>query len=205
MARKTVCTERRVMTPIAMCSFPKLTTPRKQTSDNGTVTDVYEVDLLFEKGTDLTELKKLAEEAKQLQWGDKQPSFVKSGFKKGVQKDEQNPTGYDIKKYPEYAGKIIVTARSYNMAPGVVDHNVQEIIDPNELYGGMLGRATVRACAYDNPKGGCGITFALVNFQKTGEGTRLGRQKVSADDDFEPFQQPAAAGNHTDLFDDDDI
>lgn len=205
MSRKPVYSANRVTTPIATCSFPALFTPSKQANDDGSVTDVYKVDLLFDKDTDLSALKAIVDEVKKAQWGARQPSFIKSPFKKGVQKTEDAPRGYDLQRYPEYAGKIIITATCKGMPPGVVDHNVQPIIDPNEVYGGMKGRATVTACAYDHPKGGCGVSFNLVNFQKTGDGERFGRAKVKASDDFEPFVQPTAEGSHADMFDDDDI
>jgi len=49
-------------------------------------------------------------------------------------------------------------------APGVVDINGQDITVPGDVWSGQLGRATVRAFAYDN-SGNKGVSFALEHVQ----------------------------------------
>lgn len=66
--------------------------------------------------------------------------------------------------------------------PGVVDRNVKAILDPNELYSGCYGRASITFYAF-NQNGNKGIACGLQNLQKLSEGEPLsGRSR--AEDDF---------------------
>lgn len=65
--------------------------------------------------------------------------------------------------------------------PGVVDADLNEIIDPWELYSGIIGRASINFYAY-NSNGNRGIACGLNNLQKLRDGTPLGgHTKASVD------------------------
>ncbi len=66
--------------------------------------------------------------------------------------------------------------------PGVVDADRNEILDPNEIYSGMFGRASVTFFAF-NTNGNKGIACSLNNLQKISDGEPLDG-RVSAQDDF---------------------
>lgn len=134
----------------------------------------YAVTMLFPKDTDLTPLKKIYLAAATEKWGPK-PKWPK---------DMQNPfrDGNEKTQFQGYENHIFVTATS-KQRPGVVDKNLQPIIDPEEFYSGCYARATVIAFAYD-VKGKKGVSFALQNIQKLKDGEAFtGRRK--AEDDFE--------------------
>ncbi len=80
-----------------------------------------------------------------------------------------------------YAGCYFVNANSVTK-PGVVDADLQPIIDTSELYSGIVGRASISFYAY-NSNGNRGIACGLQNLQKLADGTPLGGHS-RAEDDF---------------------
>ena len=83
-----------------------------------------------------------------------------------------------------YAGHYFVNANA-KTKPGIVDANLQPIIDPSEVYSGCYGRASISFYAY-NSNGNKGIACGLNNLQKCSDGERLGG-KSSAEEDFKAF------------------
>ena len=72
------------------------------------------------------------------------------------------------------------------MKPGVVDQNVQPIIEAEEMYAGCYARATLTAYAFDTA-GNRGVAFGLQNIQKIRDGEPFtGREK--AEDEFEAIE-----------------
>jgi hypothetical protein len=65
--------------------------------------------------------------------------------------------------------------------PGVVDKDLEEIIDPSEVYSGCYGRVSVVGFPY-SVNGSTGISFALQNVQKLADGEPLGGKSRAADD-----------------------
>jgi len=65
--------------------------------------------------------------------------------------------------------------------PGVVDADRNPILDTNELYSGIIGRASVTFYAY-NSSGNRGIACGLNNIQKLADGTPLGGHSRPEDD-----------------------
>lgn len=68
-------------------------------------------------------------------------------------------------------------------APGIVDAELQPIIDRNEVYSGCYGRASINFFAY-NSNGNKGIACGLNNLQKIRDGEMLGGGRASAEADF---------------------
>ena len=89
-----------------------------------------------------------------------------------------------------YANCYFINANS-TTKPGVVDANLNPILDTSELYSGIIGRASINFYAY-NSNGNRGIAAGLNNLQKLYDGTPLGGHS-RAEDDF------------ADLDDDDDF
>ena len=101
---------------------------------------------------------------------------------------------------PECKGHWVFTASAKaDRRPRVVDLNIQDIIDPNEIYSGIYGRVGVDAYPY-NASGKRGIAFGLTNVQKLSDGEPLG-SVTTAEDDFgdslpvggnyaQPYQAP---------------
>ena len=90
------------------------------------------------------------------------PKGLKGGLRDGdAEKDD-----------PAYANSFFVNANSANK-PGVVDADMNAIIDPSEFYSGCYGRASVTLYPY-NASGSKGIAVGLNNVQKTEDGDKLG-------------------------------
>ena len=67
--------------------------------------------------------------------------------------------------------------------PRVVDLNLQDIIDPSQIYSGMYGRVNVNFYAY-NFNGRKGIGCGLNHIQKTRDGEALGGAPMSVEAAF---------------------
>lgn len=141
----------------------------------------YSVSLLIPK-TDkktLTKIKKAVEAAKvagQAKFGGKIPPNLKTPLRDG---DSERPD------QEEYKGMYFINANSTNK-PGLVDANVDPIMDSTELYSGCYGRASVNFYAY-NVSGNRGIACGLNNLQKTRDGETLGGRS-RAEDDFDAVE-----------------
>lgn len=75
--------------------------------------------------------------------------------------------------------------------PTQITEEMQKLGNPGEIYPGCIVRASLVAYAYDNVSKG--VTFALNNVQKLGEGKRLDT-RVAASDEFEAdlTEEPAS-------------
>ena len=82
---------------------------------------------------------------------------------------------------PTYANSYFINANS-STAPGIVDIDLNPILNRSEVYSGVYGRASVSFYAF-NSNGNRGIACGLGNLQKIRDGEPLG-SKASAEDDF---------------------
>lgn len=87
----------------------------------------------------------------------------------------------DAKGDPSYKGCYYLKAKS-NRKPGVVDANLQPIIEPEAFYSGCYGRASVNFKAFNNVSKGVGAY--LNNVQKLKDGEPLGGANSAPEDDF---------------------
>jgi hypothetical protein len=140
----------------------------------------YSVCLLIPK-SDKDTLKKInaaIEAAKQQGvslWGGKIPPNLKLPLRDG---DEERPD------QPEYEGMYFINASS-KTAPGVVDKNVQPILDSTEVYSGCYARVSINFYPF-NKAGNKGVACGLNNVQKIADGDYLGGRS-RAEDDFDPI------------------
>ncbi len=155
----------------------------------------FSVRAAFPPTTDLSTLKANAKQAAEDKWGaGKVPKTMRSPFR--LNSELENP----VQGLPD--DWIIVTfSAKQDRKPGVVDANVQDIIDESECYSGAWYRVQTNAFAYDTA-GNKGVSFGLENVQKTREGDSLGGGKTPANKAFAPVGGGAPAANTTDnLFD----
>lgn len=115
------------------------------------------------------------ENGKTSKWDGRIPSNLSTTLHDG---DEEA----DLEKNPEYKGMMYM-AMSSKQRPGIVDENVNPIMDPTEVYSGCYARVSIRAFPY-NAKGKKGISFGLNNVQKLADGEPLGGRS-RAEDDFD--------------------
>ena len=107
-------------------------------------------------------------------WGGKQPKNLHLPLRDG---DAERAD-----EAPEYEGMMFLNATSQTK-PGIVDRDRNEILDPEEVYSGCWGRASINFFPYDH-KGNRGVGVGLNNIQKLRDGERLGAARASAEDDF---------------------
>lgn len=141
----------------------------------------YSVSLIIPK-SDKTTIKRInaaIEEAKKegmSKLGGKIPSNLKIPMRDG---DVDRPDD------EAYADSYFINANS-NTKPGIVDRNVQPILDQSEFYSGCYGRASIIFYAY-NANGNKGIACGLQNLQKLEDGEPLGGRS-RAEDDFDAVE-----------------
>ena len=105
------------------------------------------------------------------------------GSKFGKAANFRNPLrDGDIEKPddPAYKDSYFLNVKS-KTKPGVVDKDLNEIIDPSEFYSGCFCRMSIVAFPY-SVNGSTGISFALQNVQKLADGPNLGGKANAADD-----------------------
>lgn len=87
----------------------------------------------------------------------------------------------DLERNPEYAGHMYM-AMSSKTRPGVVDVDLNPILDSTQVYSGCYARVSINAFPYSN-SGNKGISFGLNNVQFLEDGEPLGG-RTRAEDDF---------------------
>ena len=141
----------------------------------------YSVCLLIPK-SDKATLKKInaaieaAKQAGASLWGGKVPNNLKTPLRDG---DDERPD------QPEYENCYFINASS-KTAPGVVDKDVQPILDSTEIYSGCYARASVNFYPFSKA-GNKGIACGLNNVQKIADGDYLGGRS-RAEDDFDAIE-----------------
>lgn len=89
----------------------------------------------------------------------------------------------DLDRNPEYAGHWYMSVSS-KTRPGIVDNNVQPILDSTEVYSGCYAKVSINCFPFVH-SGKKGVSFGLNHVQKVGDGDFLGGRS-KAEDDFEP-------------------
>ena len=105
-------------------------------------------------------------------WGSKVPANLRLPLRDG---------DVDRGDDPAYADSYFINVNS-NARPGIVDDDLNPIMDQSEFYAGCYGRASIVFFAY-NTNGSKGISAALQNLQKLEDGEMLGG-KSKPEDDF---------------------
>ena len=140
----------------------------------------YSICLLIPKGDKATvkKLRAAIDEAIKdgisSKWGGKKPKNLHLPLRDG---DEER-----AEEAPEYAGMMFLNANS-NTKPGIVDKDLNEILDPDEVYSGCWGRASINFYPF-NTNGNKGVGAGLNNIQKLKDDERLGSARASAESDF---------------------
>lgn len=107
-------------------------------------------------------------------WGGKKPKNLHLPLRDG---DEERAD-----EAAEYEGMMFLNANS-TQKPGIVDRDLNEILDPDDVYSGCWGRASINFFPYDT-NGNRGVGAGLNNIQKLKDDKHLGGTRASAEDDF---------------------
>lgn len=138
----------------------------------------YSVSVIISKN-DRDTLKAIKEAVDQVKkdgaakWGGKVPATLKTPLRDG---DAERPDD------EAYKNCYFLNASSKNK-PGVVDQNVQPVLDATEVYSGCYGRLTINFYAF-SASGNKGVAAGLGNVQKLEDGEPLGGSAARAEDDF---------------------
>lgn len=174
-------------TPEFRVSYPNVFKARKNELSG---LDEFSVTALFPKGADLSALKKAAEAvlieklgADKTKW----PKNMRNPFRDQAEREKEGklPEGYE-------AGAIFINLKA-KQRPGVVDENVEDIIEERNFYAGCYAIASVNPYYYDQ-KGNKGVSFGLNNIQKRRDGDPLGG-RTRATDDFKPVAGASGASD----------
>lgn len=114
------------------------------------------------------------EEGKSKCWGGKIPANVKVPLRDG---DAER-----AEEAEEYTGVYFLNANS-NQKPGIVDKDLNEILDPTQVYSGCYGRVSLNFFPF-NSNGNKGVAVGLNNVQFLADGEPLGATRASAESDF---------------------
>ena len=118
----------------------------------------------------------------------KWPNKVPSGLNKPLHDgDGEKPNGGEYGE--ECQGHWVFNVKS-NRRPGIIDANMQDVIDPNEFVSGDYCRQPRRLCLRQQLKKGA--SFGLNNIQVLTKGDPRGA-RASAQDEFSPAGKSDAA------------
>jgi hypothetical protein len=186
MSSPTKLGSKRVITPEATLSYPHLFEPVAG-PDGGE--PKYAATLVFAPETDLSALKAAAMAAAVEKLGSKEKveTAIRTGKLAWPFREADEESGYP-------KGSIFFGARS-KAAPGLVSRYAgpdgkpkpitledQKPGNPLDLYPGCKVRASLVAFYYDYMGMKKGVSFALNNIQKLGEGTRLDNRRAASDE-----------------------
>jgi len=155
-------TETKFRTPEFRVSFPHLF--EAHTVQEGDKPS-YSVQMIFDRDTKLTVFKKAVKAVQKSKFQDKK---IKSEKIKHV-RDGNEIENSDGEIRPETKDKWVIQVASKNRRPRVLNARREDIINPDEIYGGCYAVAVIEAYGYDNQYGR-GISFGLLGVQKTRDG-----------------------------------
>lgn len=177
----------KVTTPVFRASFANVFKPRVPFEGQE---PVYSVEALFDKkgykdagaseldkkSGDMAWLKKAIKEVADAKWGaGKWPKNFKSPIKDG-----------DEKELDGYPGSFFLTLKS-KQKPGIVDRQLNEIIDPAGFYSGCFAKATIVVKPYSTA-GNNGVACYLQNLQFFKDGEAFSGKR-NAKDDFDALEE----------------
>lgn len=178
MAPTATASATKVVTGTVRLSFAHLFEPYSNDPDQE---PKYSVMLLIPK-SDKATIKKIKdaqqaalEAGKTSRFGGSIPKNWKNTFRDA---DEE----MDTEERTEMRGMMFMTVSS-KTRPGIVDRNVNPILDSSEVYSGCYARVSINAFAF-NTQGSKGVSFGLNHVQKIADGDYLGGRS-KAEDDFE--------------------
>ncbi len=143
----------RLITPPFRVSFPHVFQPNPRQTDK----EQYDICMLFPKDTNLDHINAAINAVV-----DEKCKGKAKGLHMPIRDGDTDPAFEDYQESHE--GMHVLSART-TFKPGLVDKNLEDIIDPGDFYSGCWARASITAFHYDTA-GNKGISFSLNNLQK---------------------------------------
>lgn len=181
----------KMLTPEFRCGFQALfrALPPK---DNANGAKKYQIRALFPPTTDLSAMKAAAAQAATDKFGSNVPKNLRSPFRLNEELD---------KPFADIGDDWIVMTftANENSRPGLVDANLQDIINEADVYSGAWFRAEVQPYGYDNA-GNKGVAFGLENVQKLRDDGAIGSGRTPANKAFTPVAVAGATKSASNIF-----
>ena len=180
----------RILTPEFRVSYPNVFEPKLNKLSGKTE---YSLTALFPLNADLSGLKAEVKRVVEEKWGKDQkkwPKNLRSPFRLQDERAKE-VDGKSVMPPGHVEGAVFLNLKSKD-APGVVDQNVQKIIDTSEFYAGCWAKASINAYAYSQA-GNNGVSFGLGNIQKVRDDDPLGSRTLP-EHDFVPVENSGANG-----------
>lgn len=169
---------KRVVIEGARLSWPKLFKPEARP---GSTEEKYSTMLLIPKSATAVMERLYAAEKEALQDG-KTTKFKGKVPTKDYSIIHDGDDEEVVEDYPERAGHWYMSvSASTKFKPGVVDKNLEKILDESEVYSGVYANVSVTAFPY-NQEGNKGVSFGLNNVQILGYGDSLAGGVDAADE-----------------------
>jgi len=169
-----------IITPNAVLSFPVLFSPRPRSEG---AKAVYSCALLF----DATAQK--SPEYKAMQQACLDAAKAKFGANVNLKSLQFPFRDAGEKDYAGYEDGMTYINPWSEQRPGIVDAQVQDVLDQSLVYAGMTVRASIAPFAWSN-SGKKGVSFGLNHIQLVKEGTRIDG-RISASKAFKPVEGAA--------------
>lgn len=172
-------TDQKVVVGPLRCGYVNVFAPREN-SNNGK--EEYSLQLIIPKSEKaaVKKLRTAIDAVIEAKWGDDVPKKLWDPLIDAEAKFDE-----DGKSLPDYLeGCYIMNVKNVRR-PGVVDKNLQEVLDATEFQSGDYARVSLNLYAFDNVLRGVGASLQNVQVIKKGE--PLGSQ-TRASDDFEAFE-----------------
>lgn len=169
----------RVVTPEFRVSYPHVFKAQGM-KNKPDAKKSFSITMLFPKDLDLGPIKEAMKHAKIQAFGEDKAKWPK-GLQSPVQ-DGDAPKHADKEGYEGHWA--IKATSSEDQKPGVVDQNVEPILNQADFYPGCFARASLLAYIWDN-EFGQGVGFILDHVQKMREGKSFGG-KPPVDQVFAP-------------------
>lgn len=168
----------KVTTGTVRLSYARLFEPYAQDEDD---TPKYSTVILIPKSDKktLADIRQAIEAAKEAGKNTKYEGKIPTNLQITLRDGDEEA---DLEENPEYEGMMFMNISS-KKKPGIVDQNVQPILDSTEVYSGCYCRVAMNAFPY-NYKGKKGVSFGLNHVQKVRDGEPLGNI-TRAEDEFE--------------------
>jgi hypothetical protein len=181
-----MATVQKLTLPVALGSYTYIFKPRKP--KNPTDTPKYGICLLWDKTDEakLAPLKAAIAAVATEAFGPKAVEKLKKGVYKSPLRDGDVDRDDEKEDSEMFAGKIFANASS-KFQPGIVDRQLNEIIDESEAYSGCFFRAAVAVYAFDF-EGKKGVAIGLNNLQVVKKGKRIDG-RTSAAEEFKDFAE----------------
>jgi len=182
----------RCKTPIFRASYAFVHEPKETLSGDMK----YTISMIFQK-SDASGLKPVAQaicNAAAKKFGADPKKWPKAGKNPLRDGDEDRDDSKDYEK------SLFINAGSKNK-PGIVDRQMQPLMDADEFYSGCYARGSITFYGYDVP-GNKGVGCGLNNLLFWEDGERLDGS-VAAENDFAEFAEEATVSEGADGDDDD--